>query len=67
MRKPWLLVGGIVLSVVGVAGLVLPLIPGIAFLILGWIMIRSSMTGEPVTLPRVLRRNRAPVPDPLDS
>lgn len=55
------------MAVVGVAGLVLPIIPGIAFLILAWLMIRSSVTGERVQVPRGLRRHREPISDAGDA
>lgn len=63
MRRPWLLIGGVIVLLVGVVGLVLPILPGIAFLILGGLMIRSSMTGEPVQFPRLGRRRPDPLPD----
>lgn len=66
MRKPWLLVGGILVAIVGIAGLVLPVIPGIALLVLGGLMIRSSITGDPLQLPKLRRSGAEPLPDPAD-
>lgn len=63
MRKPWLLLGGVIVVLVGLAGLVLPIIPGIALLILGGLMIRSSMTGEPMQLPNLRRTPPEPLPE----
>lgn len=66
MRKLWLLIGGVIVVLVGVVGLIVPIMPGIVFLVLGGLMIRSSVTGEPIQFPK-LRRNRArPLPEGAD-
>ncbi len=66
MRRPWLLVGGIIVVVVGIAGLVLPVIPGIALLIVGGVMIRAAVTGETVDLRSLRRRVSEPLPEAAD-
>ncbi len=67
MRNLWLLIGGVVVALVGVAGLVLPVIPGIALLIAGGIMIRAGVTGQPVELPRLRRHDDEHLPDAAES
>lgn len=67
MRRPWLLVGGGIVVLIGVAGLVLPIIPGIALMILGGIMIRSSVTGEPMELPNLRRTRPDSLPETAES
>jgi len=66
MRRPWLLVGGILVVVVGIAGLVLPVIPGIALLIVGGVMIRSAVTGDTVDFRSLRRRVGEPLPEAAD-
>ena len=63
MRKPWLLIGGVLVLLVGVVGLIVPVMPGIAFLILGGLMIRSSVTGEPIQFPNFRRSQPEPLPE----
>lgn len=63
MRRPWLLVGGVIVFLVGIAGLVLPVLPGIALLVLGVLMIRSSVTGEPIQFPHLRRSQPKPLPE----
>lgn len=60
MRKAWLMVSGGILVVVGIAGLVLPVIPGIAFIIGGGILVRAAVTGQPVEMPKLRRMRTDP-------
>lgn len=67
MRNLWLLIGGSVVVLVGIAGLVLPVIPGIALIVGGAIMIRAGATGRPMEFPEFRRTRAKPLPDPTDS
>lgn len=66
MRKPWFLIGGVIVVLVGIAGLVLPVLPGIALLVLGSLMIRSAITGDPIQLPQLRRSQPEPLPEAAD-
>ena len=66
MRRPWLLVLGVIVGVVGIAGLILPVIPGIALLVLSGLMVRSAITGEKIQIPDLRRTRPEPLPDPAD-